>query len=92
MSGQSRGRWPQPNCRLTQFTNHAWQVAAALAGGSFELGDRVACLRGTGSPPLAARGTVVGEQLLRSAAVCLRDGDDDANVAAMLSRHICQQP
>ena len=38
-----------------------WQVAAALAGGTFELGDRVACLRGTGSPPLAARGTVVGE-------------------------------
>lgn len=35
-------------------------MAAALAGGAFDLGDRVACLRGTGSPALGARGTVVG--------------------------------
>ena len=38
-------------------------VTAALAGGQFELGDRVACLRGTGTPPLGLRGTVVGEGL-----------------------------
>ena len=48
------------NCSV-EGVDHALQVAAALAGGTFELGDRVACLRGTGSPPLAARGTVVGE-------------------------------
>ena len=35
-------------------------VSAALAGGIFELGDRVACMRGTGTPPLGLRGTVVG--------------------------------
>ena len=35
-------------------------VTAALAGGQFELGDRVACLRGTGTPPLGLRGSVVG--------------------------------
>lgn len=38
-------------------------VGAALAGGTFELGDRVACLRGTGMPALGARGTVVGRIL-----------------------------
>ena len=33
-------------------------VVAALAGGSVELGDRVACLRVGGAPPFGARGTV----------------------------------
>jgi hypothetical protein len=31
-----------------------------LAGGAFEPGDRVVVLRGTGSPPFGARGTVIG--------------------------------
>ena len=35
-------------------------VSAALAGGVFELGDRAACMRGTGTPPLGLRGTIVG--------------------------------
>ncbi|KAA6417737.1 MAG: 5 -3 exoribonuclease 1, partial [Trebouxia sp. A1-2] len=35
-------------------------VASELAGGTFDLGDRVACLKSTGSPPLGSRGTVVG--------------------------------
>ncbi|DBA92644.1 TPA: hypothetical protein ACH3X1_002861 [Trebouxia sp. C0004] len=35
-------------------------VASELAGGAFDLGDRVACLKSTGSPPLGSRGTVVG--------------------------------
>ena len=35
-------------------------VSSALAGGIFEIGDRVACMRGTGTPPLGLRGTVVG--------------------------------
>lgn len=35
-------------------------VASALAGGHFDLGDRVACLRAHSQPPLGARGTVVG--------------------------------
>ncbi len=36
------------------------QAASAVAGGEFELGDRVVVLRGTGSPPFGARGTVIG--------------------------------
>lgn len=35
-------------------------VSAELAGGVFELGDRAACMRGTGTPPLGLRGTIVG--------------------------------
>ncbi|KAK9818370.1 hypothetical protein WJX72_011521 [[Myrmecia] bisecta] len=35
-------------------------VAMALAGGVFELGDRVASIRATGTPPFGLRGTVVG--------------------------------
>jgi hypothetical protein len=33
---------------------------SVLAGGAFEPGDRVVVLRGTGSPPFGARGTVIG--------------------------------
>ena len=35
-------------------------VVAALAGGSFAVGDRVASIKGDGIPPFGARGTVVG--------------------------------
>jgi hypothetical protein len=35
-------------------------VAAALAGGVFDIGDRVACIGGSGSPAFGTRGTVVG--------------------------------
>ena len=31
-----------------------------LSGGTFDIGDRVASLSGTGTPPFGARGTVVG--------------------------------
>eukprot|EP00884_Botryococcus_braunii_P018829 jgi/Botrbrau1/562/Bobra.0010s0030.2 len=35
-------------------------IAAELAGGEFELGDRVVSLTSKGSPPLGLRGTIVG--------------------------------
>ena len=35
-------------------------ISSALAGGVFELGDRVACMQGAGTPPLGLRGTIVG--------------------------------
>ncbi|KAL4438007.1 hypothetical protein ABPG77_004228 [Micractinium sp. CCAP 211/92] len=35
-------------------------MAAALAGGVFEIGDRVAAITGSGSPAFGSRGTVVG--------------------------------
>lgn len=35
-------------------------LTAALAGGAFDLGDRVAAVGGGGVPPFGARGTVVG--------------------------------
>jgi len=35
-------------------------AGAALAGGSFEVGERVVCIAGTGIPPFGARGTVIG--------------------------------
>ena len=35
-------------------------LANALAGGVFGLGDRVACSRKGGMPPLGVRGTIVG--------------------------------
>lgn len=36
-------------------------LQSTLTGGPFELGDRVACVRATGSPPFGLRGTVIGE-------------------------------
>lgn len=35
-------------------------AGAALAGGSFEVGERIVCIAGTGVPPFGARGTVIG--------------------------------
>ena len=35
-------------------------MAAALAGGIFDIGDRVAAITGIGAPAFGARGTVVG--------------------------------
>ncbi len=35
-------------------------MTAALAGGVFDIGDRVAAITGSGSPPFGSRGTVVG--------------------------------
>lgn len=35
-------------------------MTAALAGGIFDIGDRVAAIAGSGSPPFGSRGTVVG--------------------------------
>lgn len=35
-------------------------MTAALAGGVFDIGDRVAAITGSGSPAFGARGTVVG--------------------------------
>ena len=36
------------------------QVKLAVQGGEFELGDRVVCVSGRGTPPYGARGTVTG--------------------------------
>lgn len=35
-------------------------MTAALAGGVFDIGDRVVAITGSGSPPFGSRGTVVG--------------------------------
>ncbi|WIA37566.1 hypothetical protein OEZ86_014473 [Tetradesmus obliquus] len=46
---------------------------SVLAGGSFEPGDRVVVLRGTGSPPFGSRGTVIG--VLPNVVEVLMDND-----------------
>jgi hypothetical protein len=78
-----RGSASRPSSRLPphllQPLAEKGGLAAALAGGVFELGDRVAAIGGSGSPPFASRGTVVGvyddavevSEFWRCASVCV---------------------
>ena len=48
----------QPHNRTLLQPCH--ELLLFLSGGTFDIGDRVASLSGTGTPPFGARGTVVG--------------------------------
>lgn len=54
-------------------------MAAALAGGVFDIGDRVAAISGSGSPAFGSRGTVVGTY-------------DDAVEVGLAATRACRSP